>query len=139
MKSYFKPENRHNWKAILDNVKKKILEMGECELELRKIKKKPSDNQRGYYFSVILPVLLNHFGSEGGIDKLHEDIKSHIVDEFGLFTIETNSITGEEYKKPISLSDSKGDRENVRKFIEAVLLWASRDYGVIIPDPYIKI
>jgi hypothetical protein len=144
MKSYLRQSNRQNWENILDARKSFILSnekflKGDWEDEIKPEKKKPTDNQRGYYYAVILPALLNHFGSEGGIQKLHNDIKNQIADEFGLFTIETNSITGEQYKENISLSDSKGDRDSVRKFIDAVLLWAARDYGVVIPNPYLKI
>lgn len=140
MKSYFKQNNRQNWNKIFEGLKENIRKFdGDMEVEIKKAKKKPTDSQRGFYYAVILPALLNHFGSEGGIQKLHNDIKNQIADEFGLFTIETNSITGEQYKEHISLSDSKGDRENVRKFIDAVLLWVARDYGVVIPNPYVKI
>jgi len=95
----------------------------------------PSDNQRGYYWGVVLPTIQEHFKKEGNFipeQDLHEDIKDAIEDQEGLKTEKVNRITGEIYKARITISD-EGNKANAAKYIDAVIRWAA-GYGIRIPD-----
>jgi len=95
----------------------------------------PSDNQRGYYWGVVLPTIQEHFKKEGNFipeQDLHEDIKDAIEDQEGLKTEKVNRITGEIYKARITISDA-GNKANAAKYIDAVIRWAA-GYGIRIPD-----
>jgi hypothetical protein len=95
----------------------------------------PSDNQRAYYFGVVLPTIQEYFKSQGNymsISELDENIRGAIAEEFGLIREETNLITGEVEKRRFTLS-SAGNKKEVAKYIDAVILWAARDYNIEIP------
>ena len=140
----FKQENRKNWDSIASNLPRILRDekylKGDWEVAPKKHKKAPSMNQRRYYWAVILPAISNYQTNEGNhykvIQDLHDDIKSAVQDQFGLFDEIENKITGKIERRPISLSDKKGDRENVSKFIDAVLIWSAQELGLNIPNPY---
>lgn len=142
MIKYFRQTNKHNWQLILDDLQRKIMSIGkgDYQLELKKLKVKPSDNQRGYYYAVILPAINNHLTNQGdhysSLEQLHLDIKAVVIEKFGLYDEVVNKLTGKTEKRPISISDEKGDRENVAKFISYVLQFASEFWGLYIPEPY---
>jgi hypothetical protein len=95
----------------------------------------PSDNQRGYYWGVVLPAIQEHFKKEGNFiaeKELHEAIKDAIEDQEGLKTEKVNRITGEIYKARITISNA-GNKANAAKYIDAVIRWAA-GYGIRIPD-----
>jgi len=97
----------------------------------------PSDDQRAYYFGVILPTIQDYFKKEGNYIKeqdLHEAIKHILARDEGLTVEKVNSITGEVYKKPITLSNA-GNKKEVSLYIDAVCRWASTEYGIEIPEP----
>jgi hypothetical protein len=96
----------------------------------------PSDNQRAYYFGVVLPAIQEYFMQQGdfmGLSELDENIRGAIAEEFGLVREEINKITGEVEKRRLTLSNA-GTKVEVRKYIDAVLIWAARDYGINIPS-----
>lgn len=96
----------------------------------------PSDDQRGYYFGTILPAIQTHFKNEGNFIKeqdLHEAIKHILARDEGLTVEKVNSITGEVYKNPITLSNA-GNKKEVSRYIEAVCRWAATEYGIVIPE-----
>jgi len=96
----------------------------------------PSDDQRAYYFGVILPTIQDYFKKEGNYIKeqdLHEAIKHILARDEGLTVEKVNSITGEVYKKPITLSNA-GNKKEVSLYIDAVCRWASTEYGIEIPE-----
>ena len=95
----------------------------------------PSDNQRGYYWGVVLPTIQEHFKKEGNFiaqQDLHEAIKDAIENEEGLKTEKVNPITGEIYQARITISNA-GNKANVAKYIDAVIRFAA-GYGIDIPD-----
>jgi len=96
----------------------------------------PSDNQRAYYWGVVLPTIQEHFKREGNfiaINALHEAIKDVIEQEEGLFTEKTNPITGELYKARLTISNA-GNKADVMKYIDAVIRFAA-GYGIEIESP----
>lgn len=95
----------------------------------------PSDNQRGYYWGVVLPTIQEHFKKEGNFiaqQDLHEAIKDAIEDQEGLKTEKVNPITGEIYQARITISNA-GNKADVAKYIDAVIRFAA-GYGIDIPD-----
>jgi hypothetical protein len=151
MKFFFRVSNKHNWTVIRDNFTKKLNEIireaslaegRDFQIELAPVKKAPTQNQRAFYFSVILPAINEHLRNEGSfysdLARLDADIRDAIKDEFGLYREEENKLTGKTYKTLISLSNAKGDRGETRKYIEAVLCWAASFCGINIPNPYYK-
>jgi len=95
----------------------------------------PSDNQRGYYWGVVLPTIQEHFKKEGNFiaqQDLHEAIKDAIEDQEGLKTEKVNSITGEIYQAKITISNA-GNKADVAKYIDAVIRFAV-GYGIDIPS-----
>lgn len=95
----------------------------------------PSDNQRGYYWGVVLPTIQEHFKKEGNfiaIQDLHEAIKDAIENEEGLKTEKVNPITGEIYQARLTISNA-GNKADVAKYIDAVIRFAA-GYGISIPD-----
>jgi hypothetical protein len=99
------------------------------------ILKQPTEDQRGYYWGVIIPTIQEHFKKEGNFIKekeLHQSIKHILSQEEGLNVQKVNSITGEVYKDPITLS-SAGNKKESLQYIEAVIVWAS-SYGIYIPE-----
>ena len=95
----------------------------------------PSDNQRGYYWGVVLPTIQEHFKKEGNFiaqQDLHEAIKDAIENEEGLKTEKVNPITGEIYQARLTISNA-GNKADVAKYIDAVIRFAAK-YGIDIPD-----
>lgn len=96
----------------------------------------PSDEQRCYYWGVVLPTIQEHFKKEGNfikIDNLHEAIKAVIENEEGLSTEKINPITGEVYKSKITISNA-GNKKETALYIDAVIRFAA-GYGIEIPEP----
>jgi hypothetical protein len=96
---------------------------------------KPTDEQRGYYWSVVLPTIQEHFKKEGNFIKemdLHEAIKDCLEQEEGLTTEKVNPITGEVYQARITISNA-GNKKDTARYIDAVIRWAS-GYGIYIPE-----
>lgn len=95
----------------------------------------PSDDQRGYYWGVVLPTIQEHFKKEGNFIKeqdLHEAIKEVVAKEEGLSVEKVNPITGEVYKKPITISNA-GNKKEVLLYIDAVIRFAA-GYGIEVPE-----
>lgn len=150
----FRFTNKQRWVTIRESFNEKLnkiiatasltngSDFEDFEVVIRKLKKQPTSNQRAYYFAVILPAInegMKHQGSfYADLAKLDADIRDAIKDEFGLYREEENKLTGKTYKTVISLSNAKGDRGETKKYIEAVLCWAARDYGIEVPSPYFR-
>ena len=149
----FRQLNKTNWDTIrnravatLDRIIERA-KSGEIKKDFKvgidNLKEEPTDNQRAYYWAVVLPLintrLLEDGNYYGDLSMLHEDIKEAIKDEFGLYIEVKNKITSKIEKRVISLSNKRGDKETTRKYIEAVIDWAGKFYGLDIPSPYFKI
>lgn len=148
---YFKQSNQENWLKIRESFNIALTASirtshfknydKDFEVELRETKRKPSENQRSYYFGVVLPTIQKALIEEDifykDLQQLDAEIREAIAAEFGLFIEEINKITGKTYRKMITLS-GKGDSALVKKYIDAVIVWAAREYGIVVPEPYFK-
>ena len=95
----------------------------------------PSDEQRGYYWGVVIPTIQDHFKKNGNFipqQELHEAIKDMIEDQEGLRTEKVNPITGEIYQARLTISNA-GNKIDVVKYIDAVIRFAA-GYGIEIPE-----
>jgi hypothetical protein len=140
-KFFFKQENRHNWKNIVQNFKIALAETKkDVEVEIEEIKKSPSQSQRAYYFGAILPLVRNAAANKGShyssVKALDNDIRKIMRDEYSLYVESKNQINGKVENIAISLSDIAGDRELTRKYIETVVMWAGEFFEVEIPLLY---
>ncbi len=140
-KFFFKQENRHNWKNIVHNFQMVLAETKkDVEIELKEIKKSPSQSQRAYYFGAILPLVRNAAANQGmhysSVEALDNDIREIMRDEYSLYIECKNLITGKIENKAISLSNIKGDKELTKRYIESVVFWAGEFFGVEIPLLY---
>ena len=138
---YFQEANKSNLINIRANVGKEIDRRLKAEnFEDFKISfskaTPPSDEQRGYYWAVVLPTIQKFFENEGNyikLDDLHESIRYLLNEKSDIKTEKTNKITGEVYFDYISLSSS-GNKYDVSKYIDAVIHWAI-EWGIQIPEP----
>lgn len=107
--------------------------------KIKALLNKPTDTQRGYYWSVVIPTIRKAAEEKGQFYKndneLHLDIKQIMLEDFGLYVEKTSKITNSIYREPISVSDAKGDRDNTRRYLEAVIYWAESYFGIEIPTP----
>jgi len=95
----------------------------------------PSDEQRGYYFGIVLPTIQEHFKAEGNfmkIEVINEAIKECLKEEEGLTSERVNPITGEAYQGQITISNA-GNKAETMKYIDAVIRFAA-GYGIIVPE-----
>ena len=103
------------------------------------ISQKPTFNQRGYYWLVVIPCIRKAAEEQGQCYKddkdLHSDIKHALKDNHAIYVEKSSLLTGEVYREVVSISDDKGDKENTAKYIDAVINWAAEFYGVIVPEP----
>lgn len=148
----FDPQNKSNWGDLQVDVSKtlvqalKTLPNGFLIVFVRRdteeakkvlaIMDKPTNSQRGYYWSVVIPTIQEHFKKEGNFikqDELHEAIKDCLAEEEGLTTEKMNPITGEVYQTRITISNA-GNKKDTAKYIDAVVRWAA-NYGIYIPEP----
>lgn len=138
---YFQEVNKTNLMNVRANVGKEIdrrLKSGNFEdFQVSfAMATKPNDEQRGYYFGIVIPTIQEYFKNEGNfikIDDLHESLKRIISENYGLKIEKINKITGEVYNADLTISNA-GNRKDVARYIDAVIKWAS-EYGIIIPEP----
>lgn len=139
----FRQENRQQWDRITDNLNRQVFAAkkevkGDFEVEIRPLKKKPSQNQRAYYFGVVLPVIrlaaANQEMHYKSVEALDQDIREIMKDEYSLYSEVKNNITGKTEIRSISLSNIKGNKDMVRKYIDSVILWAESFFLIQIPS-----
>jgi hypothetical protein len=137
---FFRQSNKENLTEIRASVgkelTKRISEPNFDDFKLMLVPASaPSDNQRGYYWGVVLPTIQEHFKKEGNFiaqQDLHEAIKDAIEDQEGLKTEKVNPITGEIYQAKITISNA-GNKADVARYIDAVIRFAA-GYGIEIPS-----
>ncbi len=139
----FKQENRNNWETITNTLNKAVfaqkkLFKKDFKIEIKELKKEPSQNQRAYYFGVVLPTIrvaaANQEMHYKSIDELDQDVREIMKDEYSLFIEAKNNITGKVETRAISLSNIKGNKDMVRKYIDTVILWAESFFLIEIPS-----
>jgi len=149
----FRQLNKDRWAEIRQHLNYKLSDLmrqshytifdDDFEVEIRSLKKEPSDNQRAYYFGVVLPTIAKGL-KEGDyayytdMKDLDNDIKLAVMDRFDLCTKREDKLSKKTVIEPISLSNIKGDKELIQKFIDAVILIAGEFYGIEIPAPNYK-
>lgn len=139
----FNQDNTGNWIQISSNLVRNLSIIIEntkkdFEVEIRPLKKKPSQNQRAYYFGVVLPAIriaaANQEMHYKSVDELDQDIRQIMKDEYSLYIEAKNNITGKTEMRAISLSNIKGNKDMVRKYIDSVILWAESFFLIEIPS-----
>lgn len=112
-----------------------------CDIELviRKRKKKRSGPQNAYYWSVVIPMLIDGFvdvgnhGLQSGNDEhrqwMHEEMKRLHLDN----GIEVSDANGEVHKMPPS-TKTLGTGE-FSDYIKEIQKWAAECLSISIPDP----
>ena len=137
---FFRQQNKENLLEIRASVGKELTRryndpyMDDFKLTLSPASS-PSDNQRAYYFGVVLPIIQEYLKEQGNYIKATEldaDIRGAISDEYGLFKEVTNTISGKTEKRYLTLSNA-GNKKEVSKYIDAVIMWAAKDLMLEIP------
>ena len=137
---FFRQQNKENLLEIRASVGKELTRryndpyMDDFKLTLSPAFP-PSDNQRAYYFGVVLPIIQEYLKEQGNYIKATEldaDIRGAISDEYGLFKEVTNTISGKTEKRYLTLSNA-GNKKEVSKYIDAVIMWAAKDLMLEIP------
>jgi hypothetical protein len=98
------------------------------ELILRKYKRLVTNDQRGYYWGVVVPILAEYFGHDNKQD-MHEDLKIY-------FNPAQSRINPEDI---VGGSTTKLSSENFygaeNSYVKRIVRWAAQEYGINIPDP----
>ena len=139
-KYFFYRDSKPAMKAIYENMRTQLKEMLMSQdvcLELKKAGKQPSDQQRGYYWAVVLPAIkkgLYELGNDHYQDL--NDIHILMKDELGYYDlreikIKENMMNVKKYK---SVGNEKGDKADTSIYIDACIMWASTNLGIVIPE-----
>lgn len=103
------------------------------ELVIRPFYESPSDRQRGYYRSTILPMLCQHVEDCGYGRYTPEQMHEWLKREFGeKVRVEVMNTTHDVVDFTTS---GKGEMATMSAFIDRVLMWAANDLGLYIPPP----
>jgi len=138
-KYYFYRVSKNHWKTIFENMRLQLweyLQQQDMYIELKKIGKEPSDQQRGYYWAVVLPAIkkgLYELGNDHYKDL--NDIHIFMKDELGHYDIQEikvkeHIISAKKYKSV----GKEGDREETSKYLDACIRWAAENLGIVIPE-----
>ena len=93
---------------------------GECELIVRKWKKRRTGNQNKYYWGVIIPILCESSGYSN--EEMHEALKWKFLRNMAREKLPTVKSTAE-----LSTIEFKN-------YIDEITIWSAQE-GIIIPDP----
>jgi len=148
---FYKDDKTFNQNKVLDNFHNtftQCLSKKDIVVEIKDLKKSPSNKQRayvrGYICETIKKCLINDCGwddlpnNEGGNQQVYEMLKTE-----GRFYSEISHIIKDKagnkryLKKRVleSFSNSKGDKKRLSEFIEHCLKWASENLGVVLETP----
>lgn len=103
------------------------------EIVIRPFYQSPSDRQRGYYRSTILPMLCRHVEDCGQGHFTTEQMHDWLKRKFGESA--RMEIHGESYEVVDFTTSDKGEMAAMSAFIDRVLWWAAGDLGLYIPPP----
>lgn len=109
---------------------------GELEITIKKRAKKTTDPQYGYLFGVVFPIITIALWEEEG-PHANAQITKLMKQKFFMESVEIKKPdeTIEYESIPRSLSRSKCSREDMAKFIDDVIHWATTEMRIIIPEP----
>lgn len=150
----FNPEDKSNWgdlQAEISSLIVKALKMlpngflialarrdSDEGKKILGMEKKPSNNQRGYYWDIVIPTIRRAAAEQGqhfkNDEELHSNLKQLMMENYSLYEEKVNLFTGKVYKEGFSVSNEKGNKANTAKFIDTVINWAAEFYGVQIPE-----
>ncbi len=103
------------------------------ELVIRPFYQSPSDRQRGYYRSTILPMLCNHVEDCGygryTTEQMHEWLKREFGEKARV------EVMGKTHDVVDFTTSGRGEMAAMSAFIDSVLRWAAGDLGLYIPPP----
>ena len=97
------------------------------EIIIRPAKKRVTNDQRGYYWGVVVPIIAEYFGYDK--DEAHEALKA----EFNPVPSKINP------NQKIGGSTTKLSAEEFYRgetsYVERIVRWAAVEYGIDIPAP----
>jgi hypothetical protein len=105
-----------------------IKEGTRLEVIIRPAKKRVTNDQRGYYWGVVIPILAEYFGHDNK-DDIHEDLKLYfnpIQSRINPDNIVGGSTTSMSANKFYGAENS---------YVKRIVRWAAQEYGIDIPDP----
>lgn len=103
------------------------------QLTIKRFYESPSERQRGYYRSAILPALCRHVEDCGFGTYSHEQMHEWLKQKFG--PAARVEIDGEAYEVVDFTTSEQGDIAAMSAYIDKILQWASGDLGLYIPPP----
>lgn len=103
------------------------------ELVIRPFYESPSDRQRGYYRSTVLPALCRHVEDCGQghftAEQMHDWLKRKFGDSVRM------ELFGEAYEVVDFTTSGHGEMAAMSAYIDRILGWAAADLGLYIPAP----
>ncbi len=93
---------------------------GECEIIVRKWRKRRSTKQNAYYFGVVIPLLCEYFGYTD--DEMHEALKIKFLSKEGV-------------KLPTTRSTASLSTIEFEYYIAKIKQWALEENNLLIPEP----
>lgn len=139
-KFYFEKSNKHNWEFIVQNclrtIREQIVTEDTC-VEIKRLRKQPSDKQRGYYWAVVLPAIKKGLIELGNDDYTQKD-DVHIFMKMILKYYDKKIVrTNKSINKSIvfkSVGNDKGDKKETTEYIDACIRWSAENLGIVIPE-----
>ncbi|KPJ66549.1 MAG: hypothetical protein AMJ43_07915 [Coxiella sp. DG_40] len=137
---FFRYDNIKNFKTIKENLVDYMRDLAvnkvSFKVEISEISKKPTNQQRAYYFAVVLPYIKKASESDG--NDLSIDELDYLLRDMLNFKEELKSpFDGFTRARIKSLSNSKGDKKETVDYIDKCINWAGEFYGIEIPSPYV--
>src|SRR5882757_4772564 len=100
----FKQQNRINWQTIINNLNYQLHNNHtkqlkyDFQVDIKKLSKKPSDEQRGYYYGIVLPHIRAAVAEQGmhykDYEELDRDLREVMKGSFSLYIEIDNKLTG---------------------------------------------
>jgi hypothetical protein len=103
------------------------------QVVIKRFYESPSERQRGYYWSVMLPALCRHVEESGFGHYTAEQMHEWLKKKFGQSA--RVEIDGEAYDVVAFTTSNSGDIAAMSTYITAILQWAAGELGLYIPPP----
>jgi len=94
---------------------------GAVQITIEPKKKKRSTAENNYMWGVVIPILAEYFGYDN--EEMHEALK--------MTFLKVHS----DGKPDTVKSTAKLSTTEMEDYLSSIRIWASRDYGVFIPEP----
>jgi len=135
---YFSLDNKESWKNIYIEFKKFLEGFKNSGKSFQIIidykKLNPTNRQRAYIFSVIIPMMIERLVDMGYNEYRDLDVegKEQVIKHYLGFKTKVKDIVL--YK---SFSNGKGDKEEVKNFIDNCIIYSAENLDLVIPPPRI--